>query len=538
MSNTDAAAAWADKRGFLPEVPFDDVRSTALPANGPKQSGFYLLRFDDDTFYVGESVDLRSRMGGHAAKWGSEITTVRLLPETASKQELKKYERFLTHELESKKVRLRNILLASTTAGRDALDELLSDEEQARWILNPGEYNRGDQTPLKAIPEQEVRYSTAARRYSEAPHSAMVTEVLRTYLESCVPVPRATEFQYWGVSAGTFAGTHLPRRFCVNVGKMETFVVHEDKRVPGELFGFINVRESVLFPNTRARWGLRRRHPKLGIRTVQYDDAGSDMVRLQIRGLTALEQLLADPQVTAAAARLVLDVMHKHFCVYTRYHCPQVVQLAYPEYRRPATLAASETPSVHTSFERPHELFTTDEAEIAQESAAHAESDDLAHLDDDECYWIVGCGTKRSGRNQVKDFLASGEWRMDPDPRYEPKVAEMQVGERITVRTRKNVKDDVPFERRDNSVSVMDFHLRGVITDNPGDGCSVKVDWEKVDPTPRRYYLYTSQDTVWPVGRNVRPEWDDLIEFAFDDQDQDVDYFRNLPFWAPRFGDR
>ncbi|MFF2114763.1 GIY-YIG nuclease family protein [Rhodococcus koreensis] len=538
MSNTDAAAAWADKRGFLPEVPFGEVRSTALPANGPRQSGYYLLRFDNDTYYVGESVDLRSRMGGHAAKWGSEITSVRLLPETASKQELKKYERFLTHELESNNIRLRNVLNASTTAGRDALDELLSDEEQARWILNPAEYNGADQTPLKAIPEQEVRYSTAARRYTDAPHSTAVTEVLRMYLESCVPVPRATEFQYWGVSAGTFSGTHSPRRFCVNVGKMETFVVHEDKRVPGELFGFVNVRESVLFPNTRAKWGLRRRHPKLRIRTVRYDDAGSDMVRLQVRGLTELERLLADPQVTAAAARLVLDVMRKHFCVYTRYHCPQVVQLVYPEYPRPATPAASDTPSVHTLPERPHELSTNDEAEIAQESASHTEDDDIALLDDDECYWIVGCGSKRSGRNQVKDFLASGEWRMDPDPRYEPKVVDMRVGERIIVRTRKNVTDDVPFDRRDNSVSVMDFSLRGVITGNPGDGCSVTVEWEDTAPLPRRYYLYTSQDTVWPVARNLRPEWDDLIEFAFDDQDQDIDYFRNLPFWAPCFGDR
>jgi 5-methylcytosine-specific restriction protein B len=231
---------------------------------------------------------------------------------------------------------------------------------------------------------------------------------------------------------------------------------------------------------------------------------------------------------------LVLDVMRKHFCVYTRYHCPQVVQFAYPEYPRPATPAASAAASVDNS----PEPTTNDDAEITGKIMPHRESDDVAQLDEDECYWIVGSGSKRSGRNQVEDFLASGEWRMDPDSRYEPKVVDMRVGERIIVRTRKNVTDDVPFDRRDNSVSVMDFSLRGVITENPGDGCSVKVDWEDADPRLGRYYLYTSQDTVWPVARNVRPEWDDLIAFAFDDQDQDIDYFRNLRFWAPRFGDR
>ena len=201
-------------------------------------------------------------------------------------------------------------------------------------------------------------------------------------------------------------------------------------------------------------------------------------------------------------------------------------------------LATSDVPSMHASPEKSYESSTADEPEITQESQAHMESDDLSQLGEYDCYWIVGCGSKRSGRNQVKDFLASGEWRMDPDPRYEPKVVDMRVGERIIVRTRKNVTDDVPFDRRDNSVSVMDFSLRGVITGNPGDGCSVIVEWEGTAPLPRRYYLHTSQDTVWPVARNLRPEWDDLIEFAFDDQDQDIDYFRNLPFWAQRFGDR
>lgn len=337
--NTSIAAtsnSWADPRGFLPPVSFDKVRSDTLPPKGPKQSGYYLLGFDDDTYYVGESVDLRSRMGGHSAKWGTEISSVRLLPQTASKQELRKYETFLTRELEAIGIPLRNVLNASVTAGQDALDELLPDSAQDEWSRDPRGFNSADDTPLKEMTAQEVRYSTAARRYSEAPRSEEVTSLLETYLELCVPAPRATEFQYWGVSTGTYAGTRFPWRFCVNVGKMETFVVHEDKQQPGELIGFVNLRESALFSTPRSKKEFGQRHPGASIRNAQYADAGVDTVQVSVSGIERIARLLTDRDVTAAAGRLVLDLMRKHFCVYTRYHCPQLVQMAYPDYPRPA----------------------------------------------------------------------------------------------------------------------------------------------------------------------------------------------------------
>ncbi|WP_145691955.1 hypothetical protein [Rhodococcus rhodochrous] len=156
-----------------------------------------------------------------------------------------------------------------------------------------------------------------------------------------------------------------------------------------------------------------------------------------------------------------------------------------------------------------------------------------------DLYWIVGCGPRASGRNQVDDFIAKGEWRMDPDPRYEAKVADMLPGEPIAVRTRRNTTaDDLPFDRRGHRVSVMDFYLRGTITENPGDGCSVRVSWEPPFTTPRQYYLYTSQDPVWALARDVHSLADDLIGFAFDDRKQDIDLVRNRAFWADRFGDR
>ncbi|MBA4021699.1 MAG: hypothetical protein C0482_05000 [Gordonia sp.] len=539
-----AANRWADANGFGPEVAMGEVRKTELPASSPKLSGWYLLRFHPhsdfgDTFYLGESVDLRSRMAGHmGTAYGKELHSVRILPKTVSKQELRAVERRMIRELEREKVKLRNNEHASVTFGTNALSELISDEDQQQWLRDPSTYNANQSTPLKSMDSQAIRYATAADNFRNRDDHNSVTDLLRTYLEHCVPAPRATEYQYWAVSSGTYSGSRFPRVFCVNVGMMETFVVQGDKKNPGEVRGFVNVRESVLIEASSER-RLQKEHPGVTFYNSYYEDAGADMVQLEVRGLESLQRLLADPAVQAAAARLVLDVMRKHFCVYTRYHCPQLVEDAY-----------DGSPRVMLPTESAADLSTiqviesdVEEAEFTESPAVSMikqfeQSDDASDLGDVEIYWITGFGAKKTGRNQLDDFRAAGEWRMDPDPRYQAKVADMRPGERIAVRTRSNTTKDVPFDHRGHKVSVMNFYLRGTILSNPGDGCSVKVDWDTLWALPLRYYLYTSQDTVWPIVRGVNTHWNDLAAAIFDDAQQDVNYFRNHPFWSERFGDR
>lgn len=526
----EAVARWAESHRFGPELRFADVGRIGLPVNGPKASGYYLLRFDNDSYYLGESLDLRSRMGGHRSKWGDEIATVRLLIGPASKQELRRVERTLTRELEATGVQIRNVLNASITSGIDALSELLDPAAQEEWLADPIAYNSNDQTPLKELTAQSIRYSTAARRYLEHSDEDAVTAVLRTFIESCIPTPRATEFQYWSVSTGTYGSTKFPRRFCVSVGKMEVLVLNADKKNGGRVGGFVNVRESVLDSAIDAA-DFVADHPSVVVDETRYQDAGADTLRLRVQGLDALTSLVSDPRVAKAAGALVLDVMRKHFCIYTRYHCPQLVERVYPDLDR---VSGGETHAVAAAGIGPS---------IAVEAVQTFSADDepvgeIEDLGDVEIFWVVGQGSRVSNRNQVSDFVARGEWRMDANPQYEAKVADMRVGERIAVRTRRNITENVPFDHRGHPVSIMDFHLRGVITHNPGDGCSVGVEWADAVAVPPRFYLYTSQDMVWPMALGHTTGWNQVIGFAFDDQPQDVDLFRNSPFWAKRFGDR
>lgn len=99
------------------------------------------------------------------------------------------------------------------------------------------------------------------------------------------------------------------------------------------LSGFISARKSVLFDGGRGRGRrnlFRRRSDDLVAHDIDYEDAGGDCVSIDFNSIEHCLRLLDDPAVSAAAARLNLDVMRKHSCIYTQYHCPQLVERAYP----------------------------------------------------------------------------------------------------------------------------------------------------------------------------------------------------------------
>lgn len=149
-------------------------------------------------------------------------------------------------------------------------------------------------------------------------------------------------------------------------------------------------------------------------------------------------------------------------------------------------------------------------------------------------YWFVGASY--GGTNdQTPRFLAEGIWENGYEDKHLDTVRAMQPGERIAIKATYTQKHDLPFDNRDQTVSVMAIKAIGTITENLGDGRHVKVDWTPLDP-PKLWYFYTFQGTVWRVQRN---KWtaEALIDFAFGDAKQDIDRFRNAPYWSDRFGD-
>ncbi|MGE4459256.1 MAG: McrB family protein [Stenotrophomonas sp.] len=146
--------------------------------------------------------------------------------------------------------------------------------------------------------------------------------------------------------------------------------------------------------------------------------------------------------------------------------------------------------------------------------------------------WFVGASYGGTD-DQMPRFLAEGIWENGYDDKLLDVVRSMRPGERIAIKSSYTRKHGLPFDSRGRAVSVMGIKAVGTITENLNDGKRVKVDWAKVEPV-REWYFYTHRATIW---RLLPGEWmnDALIAFAFDGKPQDVDRFRNEPFWRERY---
>jgi len=148
--------------------------------------------------------------------------------------------------------------------------------------------------------------------------------------------------------------------------------------------------------------------------------------------------------------------------------------------------------------------------------------------------WFVGA-TYGGTDDQTLRFLQEGIWENGYQDKYLDAVKSIQVGDRIAIKSSYTRKHDLPFDNRGQTVSVMAIKAIGTVKENLGDGRTLKVDWKPFDP-PREWYFYTNRSTVWRV---LPGDWttDALIGFTFEEKAQDINRFRNAPYWRERFGD-
>jgi 5-methylcytosine-specific restriction protein B len=148
--------------------------------------------------------------------------------------------------------------------------------------------------------------------------------------------------------------------------------------------------------------------------------------------------------------------------------------------------------------------------------------------------WFVGATCGRTD-DQTPRFLQDGIWENGYQDKYLDVVKSIQIGDRIAIKTNYTRKHDLPFDNRGQTVSVMAIKAIGTVKDNLGDGRTLKVDWKPFNP-PREWYFYTNRSTVWRV---LPGDWttDALIGFTFEEKAQDINRFRNAPYWRERFGD-
>ena len=103
-------------------------------------------------------------------------------------------------------------------------------------------------------------------------------------------------------------------------------------------------------------------------------------------------------------------------------------------------------------------------------------------------HWFVGASW--AGDDQTERFLKEGVWQNDHEDKFSKLVRQMKPGDLIAIKASFTRKNDVPFENHGRSASVMRIKAIGTITGNRGDGLTVDVEWQELDP-PKDWYFYT-----------------------------------------------
>ncbi len=170
--------------------------------------------------------------------------------------------------------------------------------------------------------EQRVKYRPKFEAFLRRSDAEEVAGLLRHYLDNTIKDPRPQEFSYWSVSClPSTAAAAGPRLFCVNIDRMETFVVGHLKEDP-KLWSFINVSASA-FASIRS---FRKKFPNADVSSAGYAAAKDDCLQICMNGIEEIAAIINNPAVIRAAQELNGRLKRT---IYARFHNFDLLDYAY-----------------------------------------------------------------------------------------------------------------------------------------------------------------------------------------------------------------
>ena len=144
-------------------------------------------------------------------------------------------------------------------------------------------------------------------------------------------------------------------------------------------------------------------------------------------------------------------------------------------------------------------------------------------------YWMVGSYWDGSiPPDQTKRFLDEGIWQNGYTDRYLDKVRSMKVNDRIAIKASTTRRNDLPFDARDHTVSLMIIKATGTIVANRNDGRTIEVEWDP-DYQRKSWYFFTNLNTIWQLKTDDNYKHkqysEKLIDFVWYGGKQDYAWF-------------
>jgi len=289
-----------------------------------KRTGIYLLHFPDNTYYVGQAVDVVRRFAQHKKRF-NEIAGIAF--RKVAKSQLNAVEQECIFALE-KECTLRNIALVSSPIQESDLDDLISKEDQETWLNTDFQ-----QATCKIFAKDELLRSKYHAKFATMKVDLQAQQyffpVMKEYLKYCIPEPYKTEISFWGCSCyPRYYKSDVKLFGRVNIRWQEVFTVHYDKET--QTYGYSFHTTKLDLPEKIIK-KLEKRFSTLEITDHIYPSGGADQCNPFCSSLEDAFGLLHDATFVHAIKNFNLRNMRKGPEMYSRYHCVDLAEFALSE---------------------------------------------------------------------------------------------------------------------------------------------------------------------------------------------------------------
>ena len=138
--------------------------------------------------------------------------------------------------------------------------------------------------------------------------------------------------------------------------------------------------------------------------------------------------------------------------------------------------------------------------------------------------WYVGA-TGLNSEGVYSDFseqyISEGRWENGWDTKFIEEVKQIRVGDKIALKSSYTKKNGLPFNNNGKTVGVMGIKAIGIVTENPGDGKNLKVNWSKLEQIKEWYGLGVLRATLHHICATDGLIKTLLLKFTFEGQEQD-----------------
>jgi hypothetical protein len=200
-----------------PEDGFVTELVTSSKWHNSDSSGIYTWITENKQVYVGQAINARNRLRQH---WKSYRDIAYAAFQQFPQTELNKVEPKLVSQME-KQFQILNIKFSKSSASVVPFDSLISAQAAQDFLKGQTIANS---TPWRDWPLLETKQQRKYEAFSKQHSFQHSVDVLKYYIESCIPDPAGTEVKFWSVSLLYPQSTYLR----VNVGQQEVFTIYDD----------------------------------------------------------------------------------------------------------------------------------------------------------------------------------------------------------------------------------------------------------------------------------------------------------------------